>query len=258
MRTSSTLILAALVAVAPPAFAQQGSVRADPTALFASAFSAYSAGDPALALDRYRQAAELGHLPARWKLARMYEGGDGIERSPEAAYHTYRSIAARFGSIRPRDRDAVYVASAFVRLGDYQRNGVPGVLEPDPVAARRSFFYAAGYFGDATAQFELGRMLLTGEGGPKDVRNALRWLKSAADKDDVGATALLGSALVHGEGIVARPVEGMSMILKASENAREADRPWIEAIRAAAIAHTTPADVASARAANSTLEIGGN
>ena len=199
----------------------------DPATLFAGAFAAYAQGETALAVERYRKAAALGHLPASWKLARMYETGDGVERSDALAHETYRAIAQRYGSIRPGDRDAVYVASAFVRLGDYARLGVPDHAEPDPALARRAYFYAASYFGDTDAQFELGRMLVARRAGDPSLRNGLRWLKSAADKGDARASAVLGRALFLGHGIEARPIEGLAMTMEAETRVREADRKWV-------------------------------
>ena len=199
----------------------------DPATLFAGAFAAYAQGETALALERYRRASALGHLPASWKLARMYETGDGVERSPALAHETYRAIAQRYGSIRPGDRDAVYVASAFVRLGDYARLGVPNHAEPDPALAQRAYFYAASYFGDTDAQFELGRMLVRHDKGDPSLRNGLRWLKSASDKGDARASAVLGRALFEGHGTAARPVKGLAMAMEAETRVREADREWV-------------------------------
>ena len=220
----------------------------DPTAIFAAAFTAYASGNIAVALQRYKRAAELGHLPASWKLARMYESGEGVDRSEALAHETYRAIAERYGSIRPGDRDAVYVASAFVRLGDYARLGVPGHFKPDRVLARRAYFYAASYFGDADAQFELGRMMIEDDGVGPALRNGLRWLKSAADKGDARASAMLGSALYEGRGVTARPVEGLAMMIRAASAVREADREWVAALLDDTLAGASIDTVRAARA----------
>ena len=246
-RLTGATLAVALIALAPGAGTIAAEAKVDPNAIFAAAFTAYAGGNIALALERYREAAALGHLPASWKLARMYENGEGVERSEVLAHETYRAIATQYGSIRPGDRDAVYVASAFVRLGDYARLGVPDHLEPDPVLARRAYFYAASYFGDADAQFELGRLMIAG--GPDDpaTRNGLRWLKSAADKGDARASAVLGAALFRGRGVRARPVEGLAMVLRAADAVREADREWVSALRDEALAEASTDLVRAAR-----------
>ena len=246
-RTSSARLLAAAIALAPVGAAAQG---ANPAALFSEAYAAFQEGDAESAVRGYSEAAELGHLPAAWKLARMHESGDGVEQSDAEAFAAYERIARRFGRIRPRDREAVYVSSAFLHLAHYLRTGIDPVLPADPVAARRAYFYAASYFGDADAQFELGRMMLSGSGGRQDGRNGLRWLNSAAQKGHVGATARLGAALYHGEGIAARPVEGLSMLMQAAGDAREADRSWIEGLRDEALATATREIAAAAKARN--------
>lgn len=246
MRTSSALLAIALIAAPAAAGAQAPS----PAALFSEAYAASQEGDRARALQAYREAAELGHLPAAWKLARMYESGDSVERSDAEAFAIYERIARRFGRIRPRDREAVYVSSAFLHLARYLNEGIEGVVPADRAAARRAYFYAASYFGDADAQFELGRMMLAGDGGRSDPRNGLRWLNSAAQKGHVGATARLGAALYGGEGIAARPVEGLSMLMRAADEAREVDRAWIEALRDRALAAATLETAAAARARN--------
>ena len=239
----------AMLGLSPVYGPSAAEAKADPATLFSSAFAAYAKGETALAVERYRKAAALGHLPASWKLARMYETGDGVEPSPALAQETYRAIAQRYGSIRPGDRDAVYVASAFVRLGDYARRGVEGFAEPDRALARRAYFYAATYFGDTDAQFELGRMMASeGVSGPS-VRNGLRWLKSAADKGDARASAVLGSALFEGRGIGARPLEGLTMMMRAVDLVRQADREWAAALLDAALATAAPDLVRAARAA---------
>ena len=247
MRISKAWLLAVTVIATP---APAGAQIPDPAAFFTEGYAASLEGDAATAIKNYRRAAEMGHLPAAWKLARMYESGDGVPRSEVEAFAIYQGIARRFGRIRPRDREAVYVSSAFLHLAHYLRHGIEGTLPPDHHRARRAYFYAASYFGDADAQFALGGMMLAGLGGEQDVRNGLRWLNSAAQKGHVGATARLGAALYSGEGIAARPVEGLSMLLQAADEAREVDRPWIEELRDDALAAATREIAAAARERN--------
>jgi hypothetical protein len=79
----------------------------------------------------------------------------------------------------------------------------------DPGLARRYFEYAASYFRDDDAQYALGMMLLNGQGGEQDARQAARWLKLAARKGHVGAQAAFGHMLYEGIGVGRRPVEGL-------------------------------------------------
>ena len=256
MRTSSAFAFSVALLASPGLATEARPV--DPASLFATAFTAYATGDTATALAGYRDAARLGHLPAAWKLARMYESGDGVDRSDARAFELYRDIARRFGSIRPRDRDAVYVSSAFLHLAHYFRDGIEGGIAADPTRARLTFFYAASYFGDADAQFELGSMMMAGAGGPRDQRNGLRWLNSAAEKGHTGAAARLGSALFHGRGTPPRRIDGLAMLLRAAVDAREVDRGWIEALRDAALEGATREVAAEAESRNAPTAIEGS
>ena len=94
---------------------------------------------------------------------------------------------------------ARFVANAFVTLGLYHLDGIPGTLKADPNVAREMFRYAASYFADPEAQYYLGRLYLHGKGAPKDAIQAARWLRLSANKGDHRAQALLGSMLFKGE-----------------------------------------------------------
>ena len=81
----------------------------------------------------------------------------------------------------PSAPQARFVASAFVALGHYHLEGIPETrVKPDATRARQMYAYAASYFGDADAQYHLGRMYLEGTGVPKDPRQAGRWLGASA------------------------------------------------------------------------------
>ena len=213
-----------------------GAVSSEAVGLFGSAFNAYAAGNKVQALSDYQAAADLGHIGALWKVGRMYELGDGIEADPFEAFRAYRSLASLHGDIPPNDRDAVFVASAFVALGKYLEEGVEDRLEVDLPAARRTFFYAASYFGDREAQYRLGRMLIEGRGGTPIPAQGARWLKLASDKGHVAATAVLGELLFDGRYVAQRPVLGLSMLTRARELANEEQRVWIEEMQQRAFA----------------------
>ena len=77
------------------------------------------------------------------------------------------SISARSPIPTPRSRrgspQAHIVANAFVALGRYYLTGIPNsTIKSDSTRARQMFSYAASYFGDADAQYELGRLYLDG------------------------------------------------------------------------------------------------
>ena len=212
------------------------AARAEAASLFASAFTAYAAGEKDKALEAYQSAAELGHIGALWKVGRMYEVGDGIDVDAFEAFRSYRTLATLHGNIAPNDRDAVFVASAFVSLGRYLLSGIGERLAADPISARDTFFYAASYFGDREAQYRVGRMMVDGVGGDPLPRQGVRWLKLASDKGHIGATAVLGELLFDGRYVRQRPVLGLSMLTRARQLARDEEREWIEELQERAFA----------------------
>ena len=206
---------------ATPAQAQNSPADAwinDPRAAFAAGTSAYYSGDVQTALQALEAAAEGGHAVARWKLARMYAVGDGVTEDDARAFTYFSQIANAHAEDRPNTPQARFVANAFVAIGAYYNNGIGGVLAPDHSRSRQIFSYAASYFGDADAQYHLGVMLLNGQGGDVDVRQAGRWLRLSALKGHVGAQLRLGELLYSGaEGMRASPADGLKWLLIAGE-----------------------------------------
>jgi len=196
----------------------------DPRAAFAAGTSAYYSGDVQTALQALEAAAEGGHAVARWKLARMYAAGDGVAEDDARAFTYFSQIANAHAEDRPDTPRARFVANAFVAIAGYYNSGIGGVLSPDHTRSRQIFSYAASYFGDPDAQYHLGMMLLHGEGGAVDVRQAGRWLRLSALKGHVDAQLALGELLYAGaDGMRASPADGLKWLLIAGEFALTAD-----------------------------------
>ena len=100
---------------------------------------------------------------------------------------------------------------------------------PDPVYAVGLFRHAGAYFGDADAQYQLGRLYLAGSGVEKNETIAANWLAMAARKQHPGAQAVLGDMLWRGEGVSQRQVRGLALLMLANENAKTSadDAEWI-------------------------------
>jgi TPR repeat protein len=180
-----------------------------PAEAFRSGYQAYKAGDAQTALEALNFAAAKGHPGALWKLGRMYETGDLVTEDDAKAMEIFSQVVNEYADESPYGPDAPFVADAFVTLGGYYENGIPGTVDADPGRARRFFAYAASYFGDADAQYRLATMFLNGHGGDQNVVQAARWFKLAARKGHVGAAAELGNMLYEGIGVERRPVEGL-------------------------------------------------
>jgi hypothetical protein len=117
----------------------------------------------ASALTALQYAAEQGQPAAQWKLARIYADGDGVPRDDLRAFTYFSQIANSHPGEVPGTPQARFVANAFVALGHYYLTGISNSkIAADRARVRDMFGYAATYFGDADAQYELGRLYLTG------------------------------------------------------------------------------------------------
>jgi exopolysaccharide production negative regulator len=180
-----------------------------PSEAFRSGYEAYKAGDKATALEALGFAAEKLHPAALWKLGRMYATGDLVDEDDKKALELFATVANEYADGNPHGPDAPFVADAFVTLGAYYQSGIPGEVNADPGRARRYFQYAASYFGDPDAQYQLASMFLLGQGGDQNARQAARWFKLAARKGHVGAQSEFGYMLYEGIGVDRQPVEGL-------------------------------------------------
>jgi hypothetical protein len=112
-------------------------------------------------LTSLQYAAEGGHPVAQWKLGRMYADGDGVVRDDLRAFEYFSRIANAHAEDSPSAPQATIVANAFVALGRYYLNGIPNSkVKADAERAREMFSYAASYFGNADAQYDLARLYL--------------------------------------------------------------------------------------------------
>jgi TPR repeat protein len=232
MRTADLALPLTLLALvfAPAAQAFDGTKATDHrTAMeaFRSGAAALKTGETAKAVVSFEYAAENGHAMAQWKLGRMYAEGEGVPRDDLRAFEYFRRIADSHADDYPGTPQARFVANAFVALGHYYLDGIPKtVVKRDPVRAREMFSYAASYFGDADAQYNLGRLYVDGVGAPKDPKQGARWLWLSAHKGQVMAQALLGSMLFSGNEVPRQAARGL-MWLTLAKGAAPADQDWI-------------------------------
>jgi uncharacterized protein len=198
----------------------------NPWDAFRSGFDAYKSGHKDEAVEAYRYAAEKGQLGAQWKLARMYAAGDGVARDDYEAFKFYSQIVSQ--GVEPGSVESAYVSDALVALGTYMRTGIPGTpVERNPGLAQEYYRDAAANYRNPTAQFELGRMFLAGEGVKASVKQAGRWLQLAAEKGHAGAQATLGNLLFQS----GKVVRGLAMMTAALERAAPGDRAWIRGMQ---------------------------
>ncbi|MGG7517509.1 exopolysaccharide production regulator ExoR [Allorhizobium undicola] len=199
------------------------SKESGPFDLFKFGFNAQKNGKTEDAVEAYRYAAEKGHTGSRWALANMYADGDGVVKNDYEAFKIYSEIANQ--GVEPGSEDTVYFVNALTSLANYYHEGIPGSpVAVDLAQARQLYFQAASTFGFAEAQFELAKMLLTGEGGKKNVQQAKKWLNLARKNGHAGAMALFGNVIFE-EGQAAR---GLAFMTAAIDKCPPKDCGWIQ------------------------------
>ncbi len=237
----------AVVPITPP------STLAVPPRAAQTPFEAFRSGAQALRQGKTKQAvAELefaarqGVPAAIWKLGRMYADGDGVDANKARAFEYFSSLTSRHGEDGQWTPEARYIANAFVTLGQYYLDGVADAVEADPKVAFEMFRYAAAYYADSTAQYNLGRLYFLGKGVPRDAMQAARWLRLSALKGEYRAQALLGSILFKGEGVQRQAALGLFWLIVSKDSATGADDKWIIEAYAQATAQATDAEWALA------------
>jgi TPR repeat protein len=201
--------------------------------------------DTSLTAPQYDSAG--GDPMAEWKLGRMYADGDGVARDDVRAFEYFSRIANAHANDSPSAPQAQIVANAFVALGRYYLNGIPNSkIKPDTERAREMFSYAASYFGNADAQYDLARLYLkTPDASREDFRYGARWLGLAAHKGQHQAQALLGQMLFNGDRLPPQRARGLMWLTLARDSAT-ADETWIKESYDRAIAKASEDDRAMA------------
>jgi uncharacterized protein len=265
MRTSRRIILALMLGAAPvagPVLAFDGApAKPDaalnqPSAAAAVTAQALKKVPPAApaatavnapSLTSLQYAAEGGHPVAQWKLGRMYADGDGVVQDDVRAFEYFSRIANAHAEDSPSAPQATIVANAFVALGRYYLNGIPNSkIKADSDRAREMFSYAASYFGNADAQYDLARLYLkTPDASRDDFRYGARWLGLAAQKGQHQAQAMLGQMLFNGDRLPRQAARGLMWLTLARDNAAP-DETWIRESYNRAIAKASDDDRASA------------
>jgi len=265
MRTSRRIILALMLGAAPaagPGFAFDGApinqqdaalpVVTQPAAAALNAQALKKTSAPATAvvapsLNSLQYAAEGGHPVAQWKLGRMYADGDGVIQDDLRAFEYFSRIANAHAEDSPSAPQATIVANAFVALGRYYLNGIPNSkIKADTERAREMFSYAASYFGNADAQYDLARLYLkTPDASRDDFRYGARWLGLAAQKGQHQAQALLGQMLFNGDRLPRQAARGLMWLTLARDSATP-EEVWIKESYNRAIAKASDDDRAMA------------
>src|ERR1700681_1368563 len=200
---------------------------ATPFEAFRSGTQALRAANTEEAVSELEYAADQGVPGAQWKLGRMYADGDGVQKNTLRAFEYFSRLTRAHGDDVPGTPQARFVANAFVSLGQYYLEGIPNsAVKPDPDRARDMYWYAASYFADPDAQYNLGRLYLDRSGGVRDPRQAAERVGVAAKKRQYQAQALLGAMLFKGDDLSRQAALGLFWLTLAKDGARP-DETWI-------------------------------
>lgn len=144
--------------------------------------------DPVEAVKWFQQAAEQDNAEAAYELGLAYLDGNGATRNLKMAKQWLERAAGQ-GLLRAR-----------VTLRDIARdengNGIDALANLKNSATQP--FFQAATSGDANAQYEFALMLFKGDPVPRDARQALYWMRRAAEQDNVNAQMYLGEAYTRG------------------------------------------------------------
>ena len=213
---------------------------------YASAAIAYRIGVGAYQKSSWQQAmhalkyaSDNGIMLADFYRARMYADSETPYFERAKAYELYKNLVKQLIEIDadydPRVR---FAGQALTALARYVRDGIPEIdLRPDLRLAVDYLNYAASFFKDRDAEFELARMRLTGNGVDAIPRLAVHALSRLARQGHPGALATLAEVYWRGSKrywkkgdlhVPRDPETAYALISLAAEDPPYSDRIWIE------------------------------
>jgi TPR repeat protein len=236
MRIFSAALAAALIVCSGAAAAADGVKYASPQAAFEQGLGAYKSGYYEIAIPALEEAAtkgpELNRFFAEFYLARIYSDNSGALTDHRKAYLLFQKLAEDNVDADPDDgRRAPFVAKALTALAGYLQRGVAEIgVRPNPERAVEYLQYAATFFGDKDAQFELAKHYLSGNSSGEDVKRGKHYLSVLSEEGHAGAQALLADLFWRGKYVAKDERQALALITVAVENAPAHERIWIEDI----------------------------
>jgi uncharacterized protein len=194
-------------------------------------------------------AARQGDIPAEVEMARRLALGEGVKKDEVQAAAYFQSAINQLGEISAHDKRAPAAATAYRFMARFHRRGLPGAhIVANPGYAFGLLHHAASYFGDPTAQYEVGKAFISGDGVPRNLHSGAQWLLRATKKGYAPAQAALGEMLWRGDGVKRVPGEGLGLLALARRNATPADKGWISKSFEAARSEASPVEILAANA----------
>jgi TPR repeat protein len=160
-----------------------------------------------------------------------------VVKNDYEAFKIYAEIANQ--GVEPGSNDTGFFVNALMALAEYYQKGIPeSPIHPDLSQARQLYFQAASAFGDAEAQFRLAKMLLAGEGGAVNIKQAKKWLNHARKGGHAGAMGIFGN-LIFQEG---QTVRGLAYMTAALDSCEPRDHDWLQSLQEQAFSLVTEKD----------------
>lgn len=187
----------------------------------------------------YRQAADLGLVPAMYALGRALERGDGTKKDEAAAAKWLaKAVAANFapamsalGTLheygRGTSKDLLEALRLYKLSAD--RNDAHGMAcfayllaEGKGVARNeaeaRRWYKRSAELGSTRSMFNLALMLMRRQGGPQDIPAALAWLNQAASKGHTASLRELAAMYDDGRHVARNPKLAAQYLLDAARS----------------------------------------
>ncbi len=202
-----------------------------------------------LRLPDLAAAVEKGDLPAKIEMGRRLAQGEGVRKNEGQAAIYFQAAIDQAGEIGARDKRGPLVATAFRYLAHFHQRGLPDAkIAANPAYAFDLLHHAASYFGDPIAQYEVAKLLMSGDGVTKNMRGGAQWLVSAARKGYAPAQATLGEMLWRGAGVKRVPGDGLGLLAIARRNAAPEDKIWVSKMFETARSEALPIEILEANA----------
>jgi uncharacterized protein len=202
-----------------------------------------------LKLQELAPAVKQGDFSAEVEMGRRLALGDGAKKDEAQAAAYLQSAINQLGAIGAHDKRAAAAATACRILAQYYRRGLPAAgISTNPSYSFDLLHKAASYFGDPAAQYELAKLLISGDGVSQNTRGGAQWLVKASRKNFAPAQAMLGEMLWRGNVLKRAPGEGLGLLALARRNASAQDKPWVSKMFETARAEAMPIEILEANA----------
>lgn len=150
------------------------------------------------AINFFRKAANQNNKTAKFKLARMYEAGEGVEKDLDEAIKLYKE-------------------STTIEMNEVQNSIGIEFYNNEEYNKAFEYYQEAAKKGNMYGQYNLGLLYLQGLGVTKDSKEAFEWLRKSAEQGNREAQNQLGNMYFNGDGVEKNIHEAMKWAEKSAQ-----------------------------------------